>query len=152
MTLPVGTHGHVVGPGYRAQAQIVEVAPASVRVRYAPPNGIERYDWFSTTPGARYLRRHGDTTEHALRFELEGDETCAYSLAHSFAIAAPSAGTTSNGKYRHATVRANWTSCAMAPRCCARSVGAVWIFVLRRWGWGGADPGEHAQDETGGGS
>lgn len=35
--LPVGTHGHVVGPGYRVAGEVVEVAPASVRVRYVPP-------------------------------------------------------------------------------------------------------------------
>lgn len=70
MTLPVGTHGHVVGPGYRVEAEIVDMAPASVRVLYAPPGMPLHTAWFSTTPGARYLRRHGDTTEHALRFEV----------------------------------------------------------------------------------
>lgn len=65
-----GTCGHVVGPGYRVAAEIVGISPASIRVRYAPPNGIERYDWFTLTPGKRYLRRHGDTSEAALRFEV----------------------------------------------------------------------------------
>lgn len=70
MTFPVGTHGHVVGPGYRVPAVITEVAPASVLVYWTPPDGVQRCNWFSTTPGARYLRRHGDTSEAALWFEV----------------------------------------------------------------------------------
>ena len=75
ITLTVGTKGHVVGLGYRVAAQIVEVAPASVRVSWDTPDGRGHRAWFSTSPGVRYLRRHGDTSEAALRFELGGDET-----------------------------------------------------------------------------
>lgn len=70
-TLTPNTPGHVIGPGYRVPAVILEVAPASILVDYTPPGMAARVSWFSTTPGARYLRRHGDTSESALRFEVE---------------------------------------------------------------------------------
>lgn len=70
MTIPIGTRGHVVGLGYRVAAEVVEVAPASIKVQWQTPDSVWCLGWFSTTPGARYLRRHGDTTEHALRFEV----------------------------------------------------------------------------------
>jgi len=66
---PEGTRGYVVGSGCRVEAEVVEVSAASVYVRWTPPSGNEQIQWFSTSPGARYLRRHGDTSEQALRFE-----------------------------------------------------------------------------------
>jgi len=41
-TIPEGTRGHVVGPGYRVTAEVVEVSAASVYVRWPSDADVER--------------------------------------------------------------------------------------------------------------
>lgn len=66
-----GAKGHVTGPAYSVDAVVVQVAPASIKIRFTSPDGVDRQEWFNTDPGKRYLHRHGDTAEWGLRFEPE---------------------------------------------------------------------------------
>lgn len=70
-TLTEGARGHVVGPGFRVPAVVVQISPASFAVRYTPPDRAERTEWFNSMPGKRYLMRHGDGV---WRVEPEGGE------------------------------------------------------------------------------
>lgn len=69
-TCTEGARGHVVSREGRWPGVVVEVAPTSIAVQYDAPDTL-RSAWFNTDPGKRYLRRLGDTSERALRFEPE---------------------------------------------------------------------------------